>query len=544
MTTARELRAVAPELRARYFADGQWTDDTLGGLLASRMVANAGLDLRVWSDTRPSRSTIGDVYRRAAALAGGLAARGVGPGDVVAYQLPNWEEAVVTLTGLALLGATAVPVVSFYGPKELEFILRQSGASRLITADRFRHLDYLAGLEQIRGALPDLVEVIVVSSTAGAPLPASVVAFDALGDADPLAGPRPVDPDRPAVVAYTSGTTAEPKGVIHTHRSLVAEVRQLATIQYPTHRPTLHGAPVAHAIGMLGGVFLPLYQGLGVHLTDLWQAPAVLAAMIKDDLTAGSGATAFLLSLLDAPEFGDEHAAKMEWVGLGGAPVPLAVAERAEALGISVSRAYGATEHPSITGSRPGTPRAQRNGTDGSPLAGVEIRLVDEAGNDVGPGGSGEILSRGPDLFAGYTDPLLTANAIDADGWYATGDIGRLDEHGCLTITDRKQDIIIRGGANISAAEIEQVLAAMPEVTEVAVVAAPDGRLGERACAYLRLRPGAPAPDLEAVRRHCDSAALVRQKWPEIVRIVDDFPRTPSGKVKKYALRAELRDEH
>ena len=215
-----------------------------------------------------------------------------------------------------------------------------------------------------------------------------------------------------------------------------------------------------------------------------------------------------------------------------------------EALGIGVTRVYGSTEHPSTTGSLPDAPRAKRNRTDGCALAGVELRLVDARGRGVRPGEPGEIWSRGPDLCAGYTDPELTREAFDAEGWYASGDIGVLDEDGYLTITDRKKDIIIRGGANISAAEVEELLARMPGVAEVAVVAAPDPRLSERACAFVRPRPGAQAPDLEAIRRHLEAAGLARPKWPEELRVVDEFPRTPSGKIRKFVLREALRAEH
>lgn len=537
------LRSTSDDLRRRYLSEGHWTDDTLGRVLADAVADHPDLDVRVWSAQRASRSTTGDVLRRAGALAAGLAERGVHPGDVVAFQLPNWEEAVVTFAGLALLGAVIVPVVDFYGPKELGYILEESGATTLVTAERFRHLDYLAGLDEIRPRLARLERVIVVAAGDG-PLPAGVEAFDRVVDTDPIDGPVDVDPDTPAVVAYTSGTTANPKGVIHTHRSLLAEVRQLSAIQYPTHRPTLVGAPVAHAIGMLSGVLLPIYRGLGIHLTDRWDPERVLAAMLEDDLTAGSGSTVFLVSLLDAPSFTPEHAAKMEWAGLGGAPVPEAVAERAEALGILVTRVYGATEQPSITGSMWDAPRRERTATDGRPLAGVEVRLLDESGREVGPGEPGEIHSRGPDLFAGYTDHTLTDAAVDGDGWYATGDIGVLDDSGCLTITDRRSDIIIRGGTNISAAEVEELLVRLPGTSEVAVVAAPDERLGEHACAFVRMQPGASPPDLPALRTHLERMGLGRPKWPEEVRVVDDFPRTPSGKIKKFELRAALRSEH
>lgn len=537
------LRSVAEELRTRYRREGLWTDDTLGQLIDARVRAQPGLTFRIWSEQRPCMSSVAAVYERARRLATGLRARGIGPGDVVAFQLPNWAEAAATFFALSTLGAVLVPVVHTYGTKELAFILRQSGARALITTDRFGRLDYAATLAVLRPTLSDLELVVMVMSAGGA-LPGGAIGFDAVASADPLPEPLAVDPDAPAVIGYTSGTTADPKGVIHTHRSLLAEIRQLAAIQPAVDRPALIGAPVAHAIGMLGGLLLPLYRGRAIHLTDVWRPAAILDAMRAADLTAGSGATVFLLSLLDAPGFTAADAARIGRVGLGSAPVPAAVAERAEALGISVARVYGSTEHPSTTGSRADAPRAKRNQTDGCAMAGVELRLLDERGRPVGSGEPGEIWSRGPDLCAGYTDPALNGDAFDAAGWFASGDIGILDADGYLTITDRKKDIIIRGGANISAAEIEELLAQLPSVAEVAVVAAPDARLGEHACAFVRPRPGAAAPDLDGVRRHLDAAGLARTKWPEELRVVDDFPRTPSGKIKKFALRDQLRAEH
>ena len=535
-------RLVPEELRERYFRDGHWTDDTLGSVLETTIHANPALTFRIWSEQRPSESTVGEVYEQACRLARGLRARGIGPGDVLAFQLPNWTEAATTFFAASVLGVVLVPVVYYYGTKELGFALRESRARALITTDRFRRIDYAAQLAALRPALPDL-ELVVMVSAAGAPLAPGVTSFEQMTSCEPVREVAAVDPDSPAVIAYTSGTTADPKGVIHTHRSLLAEIRQLGAIQPTAKRPTLMGAPVAHAIGMLGGLLLPVYRGQPVHLTDAWNATAVLDAMLSADLSAGNGATAFLLSLLDSPHFTPAHAAKMAFIGLGGAPVPRVVAERAEALGIKVARAYGSTEHPSTTGSSPDAPRDKRNYTDGRALAGVELRLVDERGRDVGPGMAGEIWSRGPDLCAGYTDPALMRDGFSDDGWYQSGDIGVLDEDGYLTITDRKKDIIIRGGANISAAEIEELVMRLPGVSEVAVVAAPDQRLGEHACAFVRLQPGAAAPDLPTVRRHLEAAGLARPKWPEELRIVDDFPRTASGKIKKYALRASVRAE-
>ena len=222
----------------------------------------------------------------------------------------------------------------------------------------------------------------------------------------------------------------------------------------------------------------------------------------------------------------------MPFAGLGGSPVPVAVTERATKLGIRVFRSYGSTEHPSITGCLLSDDEVKRLTTDGAPLPGVELRLTED----------GEILSRGPDCFLGYTDAALTARVFDAEGWYHTGDVGMLDGDGYLTITDRISDIIIRGGENISAAEIEELVAGMDAVAEVCVVAEPDARLGEHAAAVVRVRDGAAAPTLEEVRRHLAAAGLARQKWPESIVAVSEFPRTASGKVQKFRLRQQLRE--
>jgi acyl-CoA synthetase len=204
-------------------------------------------------------------------------------------------------------------------------------------------------------------------------------------------------------------------------------------------------------------------------------------------------------------------------------------------------RAYGSTEHPSVTGSSFDDPAEKRHRTDGAPLAGVEIRLVDEDGRPVEPGTPGEIWSRGPELCIGYTDPELTADAFDADGWYRSGDLGVVDHDGFLIITDRVKDVIIRGGENISAAEVEEAVARLPRVAEVAVVAVPDERLGEHACAVVRLASPGDSLELEDLTDALTRAGLARQKWPEEVRVVADFPRTASGKIRKVDLRRQLR---
>jgi acyl-CoA synthetase len=546
-----DLRYPTPELIRVYRDSGWWNDDTLSDIAFGGPFRSAAVSCRVRSRTHPYRGTIGEVGEMARRLGGTLRRHGVGAGDVVAFQLPNWVEAVACLYGLLPLGVVVVPIVHIYGSKEVGHILLQSKARALITADRFGRQDYLSNLEETVPSLPDL-ELVVVVSTDGRALPApgpTVLSWsEAVTDSEPLDGAAVVDPDSPALIGYTSGTTAAPKGVIHTHRSYLADQRTWATFVAdektppPLVKPTgsLTASPVGHIMG-LAGALAPLFAARPLDLMDVWEPGTVLAAMAEDGVATGGGPPVFLLSLLNHPDFDPAvHLPYMDRLTMGGAPVPSAVAERATALGISLIRAYGSTEHPSTTASMHSDPMEKRIHTDGRIISGSELRLVDTEGRPVAVGEPGEIRSRGPELFVGYTDPDLTSDAIDAAGWYDTGDIGILDEDGYLTITDRKKDIIIRGGENVSSAEVENLLVEMTGVAEVAVVASPDARYGEHGAAIVRLLPDAGAFSLGSAQRHLEASGLARQKWPEELHFVEEFPRTPSGKIQKNVLRAAL----
>ena len=531
-------RETEPEHAARYLAEGFWTDESLGALLADGLRDAARQPFTVRSERNPFRGTLGDVDALARRVASGLKARGIESGDPVAFQLPNWLEAAATFYAVTYLGAVVVPIVHFYGPKEVGYILRKTRVKALVTADHFGHQNFLDNLAGLRAGLPDLEWVAVVGERTNGDL-----AFADLVADDPIAAPALVDVCAPALVAYTSGTTSDPKGVVHSHRSINAEIVQLSGMQANRDGPaSITGAPVGHGIGMLAALLTPVFRRSAVHLIDVWDPGRVLQAMKDDHLSAGQGSTYFLTSLLDHPDYDPAvHPKLMPFVGLGGSAVPAAVGERCLALGIETTRSFGSTEHPSITGSTPEAPRAKRITTDGRPLPGVEIRLVDDEGKDVDPGTPGEVWSKGPEVFVGYTDAAATSAAFSHDGWFKTGDIGVLDEDGYLAITDRKKDIIIRGGENVSAQEVEELLLRMPDVAEIAVVAAPDERLGEVGCAFFRMLNGRTAPTLAEVRTYLDNAGLARQKWPEHIRTIGEFPRTASGKVQKFALREQLR---
>ena len=524
------LRTVPPELAAKFCAEGWWTDETLGDIVAGAIDRLGEATFAVHSETRPWRGTFGEVDQAARSFAATLRARGLGPGDVVMSQLPNSVEAAIVFWGAAYLGAVMVPVVHFYGPKEVGYVVDVVKPDVIVTPARFGQIDYIENLGEILTG--DLAERWFLVADDDVALPAGAQPFADLQTHDPIAAPLRVDPDSPAVIGFTSGTTSNPKGVIHTHRTLGFEGRQLGEMSGAPNLPSIVGAPVGHFMGMLNAFLIALLKDQPIHLVDVWNPALVLRTMLDEGLTMSGGATFFVTSLLDHPDFTDEHLALMPIAGMGGSTVPSAVTERLAALGILVYRSYGSTEQPSITGCSIHDAEEKRLHTDGCVLPGVEIRLDDE----------GQIFSRGPDLFLGYTDADLTAEMIDAEGWYRTGDVGELDADGYLSITDRISDVIIRGGENISAQEVEEQLLRLEGVAEVAVVAAPDERLGEHAAAVLRLLPETTCPTLDEIRTHLTTVGLAKQKWPESIYQVADFPRTPTGKIQKFRVRQQLRD--
>ncbi len=507
-------RAIRRELREHYESEGWWTPDTLGALVARSLESEPTATFRVYSAVRPYNGSFSDVERVARRLAAGLHTRGVRPGDVIAFQLPNWMEAAATFWASALLGAVVVPIVHFYGRKEVGYILTAARPKVFITTEHFGRMTFH----------PDLCDGVPIVGLVGGD-------FDELLADEPMPGTVDTDAASPALIAFTSGTTRDPKGVVHSHQTVGCEIRQLNANHPPHPAGQLTALPVGHFIGMLGGLLCPLLKGEPIHLCDAWDPGLVLSLMTRDGIGFGGGPTYFITSLLDHPEFTEDHLQYMGYLGLGGSAVPSTVTRRLTDLGLVVTRSYGSTEHPSITGSSPTAAEDKRLLTDGAARSGVEVRLAND----------GEILSRGPDLCIGYLDPELSAKAFDDDGWYHTGDIGVLDDDGYLTIIDRKSDVIIRGGENISAIEVEEALLAMPEVAEAVVVAAPDERFGERVVAVLRIRPGHQLPDRERVRAHFSAAGMARQKWPEELREVEDYPRTASGKVQKYIVRQQVR---
>jgi cyclohexanecarboxylate-CoA ligase len=484
-------------------------------------------------------TALGALVSDAEKAAGALQARGIGRGDVVAVQLPGSYEGAVIQAAVALCGAVLLPVVMIYGTREMDRLLRRSGAAAVVLPREHRgrpHADVvLGGLSR----LPALK--FAVAAGDDAPGHGAISYAGLLAEPGGLYRQPHPGPDDRAVLMYTSGTTAEPKGVQHTHRTLLAEATSpVYTLNGPGARH-LGLFPPGHMAGLLSLLRI-LLLGTPTVIMQAWDAALAAELIDRHAVTACGGAPVQLSGLLDRQVSGTAGLGTLREFLTGAAPVPPSLIRRADAAGITAFRSYGSSEHPTVTAGTIADPLGPRAETDGRLLPGNQVRLVDADGRDVPDGQPGEIVTRGPELFTGYTDQALNEAAFLPGGWFRTGDIGRIDGAGHLTVTDRLKDIIIRGGENISSKEVEDLLITHPAVADVAVIPVPDPALGERVCAVVVARPGS-AFDVEAARAHFAAAGAARQKTPEVIVLVDELPRTPSGKVRKDVLRAARQAE-
>ncbi len=534
--TAAMLRPThTPALADGYRRAGFWRGETIWQVFATTAAARGTRVAIVEGALRTSWVALAAAAER---VAGGLAALGVGPGDVVAVQLPNWTETVVALLAAARLGAVPTPILPILRRRELGFVLRASGARVLVVPGRYRDADHRVLAAELRPELPALEHVVVVRDEPGP----SALAWAALAAAAPTTRPAPGDGAAIALLMYTSGTTAEPKGVLHSHDTLLAEARSLKAVHALSPADVvLMPSPLTHVSGLVHALLVPAVLGTTAVLMERWDPAAALELIARERVTYMVGAPTFLRDLAFHPTLPAHDVHSLRLFSCGGADVdPALVREAAARLGCVAKRVYGSTEFPTITTTGPDDPPARRIDSDGRAIGAAELRLVDDAGRPVPAGVEGEILARGPECFLGYHDPAHNTDAFTPDGWFRTEDLGVLDAAGYLRIVGRRKDIIIRKGENVSARELEELLAEHPATLEVAVVGVPDPACGEIACAVIRPRAGVAPPTLAELADYLARRGLSRRKLPERLELVEDFPRTASGKILKRALRARL----
>jgi acyl-CoA synthetase (AMP-forming)/AMP-acid ligase II len=527
------LQTPAPH-HAEYAGSGVWPDKTIADLAYAQVADDPDFVSFIAGDAAMTR---GQLLADAEALSVGLADLGLVAGDVISFQTPNWIEAAIINLAAALSGLVINPIVPIYRDAEVRLMLADSRSKAFLVASSFRNYDFAAMAERLRPSLPVLEHVILVRGD-------GALTYDSLVEAGrgrAFSHAR-VDAGDVKMLLYTSGTTGRPKGVLHSHNTLGHVLAKSAD-----HWGIIPGdaiimpSPVTHVSGYGNGLELPFIAGTRTILMESWNAADALALIEQYKVTGTVAATPFLTELANAATASGASLPSLKFFACGGAAVPpdvIPAANRAFA-NCHAFRVFGSSEVPLVTLGYPDDDDEHLAATTDGAIVDYQVRVVDDNDRDAPAGGHGEILARGPAMFLGYADEQQTCEAITEDGYFRTGDIGCITPEGAILITGRKKDLIIRGGENLSAKEIEDVLHDHPAVAEAAVVAMPHARLGEGICAYVIVRPGASA-DAPTLAAHVGASGLAKQKIPERFEFVSDFPRTASGKIRKDQLRKDV----
>ncbi|MET7335434.1 AMP-binding protein [Nonomuraea sp. NPDC005650] len=474
-------------------------------------------------------TTLNAIRERAEHLAGGLRALGVKAGDKVSTQFPLCEEAIVAQFATLMLGAVLVPVVPVFGSRELTRLFEDAKPVAHLTCRRWRKLDYATSLAEIPSRLRP--GIVVTSGGAGD----GVIAWEDVEAAPKLESWAPADDDETSLIVFTSGSTGVPKGARHTRRTMLAEAFDVG-YRLPVRDEELLYLYTSGA-GHIAGYVYPLRvlaRGMRCIVLDGWDAPLSARIVDQDKPTVMAGLPFHLISMLDIADEEGLDLSSLLMATIGGAPVAAGLVIRAQRAGVPIVKSYGLTELPTAVLGDVNAPIEIRSTYIGRPSGGNEVRIADDDGNILPPGCRGEIQLRGPEMFAGYTN-VPDSQIFTQDGWFPTGDIGELSADGLLSIVDRKKNIIIRGGENLSATEIEEIVGTHPSVAEAAVVGIPDDRYGERACAFVVLNKGRTLT-LGELLEHFIAAGVSKQKVPEYLEFIDELPRTATGKLRKHDL--------
>ena len=534
------------EINKQYRSEGFWGDATL--LDYWLMSVKAYPDKTCVLDGHGGRLTFRELNHLSDKIAACLVNdAGVEPGDVVSVQLPNWIEFTMIYIAVLKAGAVINPLIPKFMGSEMAYRMKKCHSKVLFIANHFAKTDYVKVVSQIMNKLPDLKKVVLVNkeNVEMEDVPDKFVWLDSiLEHMMPIEKYIPAKANDVAVVLFTSGTEGEAKGVMLTHNNIAANMKgYISMTQLNSNDSMLMPVPIAHASGFMYGVTVPFMVGYKSVLLDKFNAEDCMKTIEAEKCTAIEGPTVIAVDLLHqidcAPEKYD--ISSLRYFYCGGSPVPSTIVEKGLEMGIHILGVYGSTESAPHCVVAPYHSVEKVLTTDGKPVPGVRIKVVDQQENELGPYEEGEEYSKGPNVFVGYIgEPEMTAAAFD-DGWFKSGDLCHWDNDGYIRITGRKKDIIIRGGENISSAEIEGVLLLHPNIKEAAVVAYPDERLGERACAYLVLHHSEQTLELKDIQEHMQSHHVAKYKWPEKIELTDALPRNACGKILKYILKEDIR---
>ncbi|MFG1241492.1 cyclohexanecarboxylate-CoA ligase [Xanthobacter versatilis] len=536
--------------RAKMEAEGLWPGKTLldyfDACRAEKPDATAVVSIVVGTGARRDL-TYSEIDHLAWRAAVGLRRLGLGKDDVLASQLPNGWEFVVLYIACRRLGIVFNPVMPIFREHELRFMLRHGEAKAFAIPRVFRGFDHEAMAETLKPELPDLSNLIVVGGAG--PNGFEALLLDPAFDAE-VSGIRQIsardrgDANDVCQLIYTSGTTGEPKGVMHTANTMYSNlVPYAARLGLGASDVVLMASPMAHQTGFMYGLLMPVMLKARMVLLDSWDKALAAKVIAQEGVTFTMASTPFLMDLTNAVEELGTNSSTLRIFLCAGTAIPGALVERARrVLGTKIVSAWGMTENGAVTLVSPSDPDERSVNTDGFVLPGMEIQIRAADGTVLPAGQEGALYVRGCSNFGGYLKRPQW-NATDAEGWFDTGDIARIDDAGYIRICGRTKDVIIRGAENLPVVEIEAVLYKHPDIQQVAIVAYPDERLGERACAFVVPKQGKTF-SFEEMVRFLDSQHLAKQYYPERLEVCDQLPSTASGKIQKFALRTMLREAY
>lgn len=533
--------------RDRMVAQGLWHDRTINDDLDACVetcpdkVALTALQVVGGVTTR---FTYREMARMADRIAVGLARLGVGRNDVVACQLPNWWQFTLTYLACSRIGAVMNPLMHIFRERELSFMLKHGEAKVVIVPKTFRGFDFEHMVNGLRPALPDLKQIVVVGGTGPDSFDAllSGPAWEDEPDATAILTRSRPGPDDVTQLIYTSGTTGEPKGVMHSANTTMANIIPYAQrLHLGAEDVVLMASPMAHQTGFMYGLMMPIMLKASVVQQDIWEPKQAIELIRAEGATFTMASTPFLTDLARTVAETGREVPTLRTFLCAGAPIPGPLVEQArQVLGTKIVSAWGMTENGAVTLIRLDDDDSLAFTTDGVALPGVELKVVDEHDQVLPADQPGRLLVRACSNFGGYLR-RSHLNGTDADDWFDTGDLARIDPRGYVRITGRSKDVIIRGGENIPVVEIESLLYRHPDIAMAAIVAYPDERLGERACAVVVPRTGKTI-DLPSIVDFLKSQKVAIQYIPERLVVRDAMPSTPSGKIQKFKLRDLLRE--
>jgi cyclohexanecarboxylate-CoA ligase len=537
-----------PPRRAHSIAKGFWHDRTINDDLDACVATcpdKTALTAVQAESGAVTRFTYRELSNMADRVAVGLTKLGVGKNDIVACQLPNWWQFTITYLACSRIGAVMNPLMHIFRERELSFMLKHGEAKVLIIPQTFRGFDYEQMVSGLKPTLPDLKHVVVVNGTGANSFEAllSGPEWEKESNAKTVLTQHRPGPDDVTQLIYTSGTTGEPKGVMHTANTVMANIIPYAArLHLDANDVVLMASPMAHQTGFMYGLMMPIMLKSSAVLLDVWEPLRAIDLIRNESATFTMASTPFLTDLAKNVEESGKKVPTLRTFLCAGAPIPGPLVEQARSvLGTKIVSAWGMTENGAVTLIELNDPDERAFTTDGLPLPGVELKVVNDDGVSLPAGEAGKLYVRSCSNFGGYLK-RAHLNGTDAEGWFDTGDLARLDAQGYVRITGRSKDVIIRGGENIPVVEIESLLYRHPAIAMAAIVAYPDERLGERACAVVVLKPG-QSLDLPTLVEYLKAQKIALQYIPEKLEIREAMPSTPSGKIQKFKLREILRDE-